>query len=131
MNGVRALGSLLAAACLCAILYFAIAYDGQLPDHPALHGKNDLALHAVSFALLTLTVHVARPGRCAALPCMVIAALIEIAQIWIPGREAAFDDFLAGAVGCVFVVLSFRLGNSILARGRTKTPPRALNEKPR
>ena len=48
---------LLVTALLAAtVLYYGVVFQGALPDHPILHGKNDLFLHVCAFLALTLLV---------------------------------------------------------------------------
>ena len=64
------------------VLYYGIVFDGQLPDYRWLHGKNDLALHALAFFALSLPVLI----------------------LW-PRRHPGVDDILAGLAGIALGVL--------------------------
>ena len=47
--------------------------------------------------------------RVIALICFVVSAIIELAQIWIPGRVSSTADFLRNSAGIVFVVSALGL----------------------
>jgi VanZ family protein len=96
-------GFLLCAALLigAVVIYYGVIFDGQLPDHQALRGKNDLALHAAGFFVLSLPLLFVWPNRWMRVIAglLAIAVAIEVVQFWQPGRNPGLDDVLASMAG--------------------------------
>jgi len=70
----------------------------------------DKLAHIVAFGSLAVLVEFALRPRMwlfFALP-LLVSALDEIHQIWLPGRSAGVDDWLAGAVGVTLAWLLLR-----------------------
>lgn len=112
---------LLVAMLLFAVtLYYGVIFQGQLPDHPLLRGKNDLFLHFGAFLALTIPLRLLWPGWLSLVGLVVCAAGIEIVQIFVPARTAAFDDVaasLAGVLaGAALVALLLRGAKSFSVR---------------
>jgi hypothetical protein len=78
--------------------------------------------HLISFGALGFVAHFGWPrGRAwqVALGCLAVAALVEIIQIWIPGREAAVShallDVVGGMAGFAFAwVISYAWGTQAM-----------------
>ena len=81
------------------VLYYGILSDAPLPDRRWLHGKNDLFLHAAAFFVLALPVLTLWPRAGTVIGLAGLAALVEVAQIWIPRRNPGLDDILASLAG--------------------------------
>ena len=102
----------LAAAALC---YVAIAVLSSVPGvRPHVPGLSDKLEHVFAFFVLgTVTVLAARgfSWRQFVAIFVVYAAVLEVAQMFIPGREASLLDWaasLAGALLGVTIALLFR-----------------------
>lgn len=70
----------------------------------------DKLAHVVAFGSFAVLVELALRPRVAVLiglP-MLVSALDEIHQIWLPGRSAGLDDWLAGGVGVLLVFVLLR-----------------------
>lgn len=91
--------SVAALTLVGVVLYYGIAFDRQLPDYRWLHGKNDLALHALAFFALSLPVLILWPRLISVIAMAGLASAVELAQLWIPRRHPGVDDILAGLVG--------------------------------
>jgi len=96
--GMRAVLLIATALLLTLIMYYGVVFQGSLPDHSALKGKNDLFLHFGAFLALTLTVRLWWPRWSSILSLMVIATVIEVLQVFEPRRTAAFEDLAASAL---------------------------------
>jgi VanZ family protein len=83
------------------VIYYGVIFQGQLPDHPALRGKNDLALHAAAFLVLSMPLLMALPARrtCVTLGLLLLAVGIEVIQVWLPRRNPGLDDVVASMAG--------------------------------
>jgi VanZ family protein len=67
-------------------------------------GFNHDLEHFLAFALVGLAFGLGYPNHrmVLALPAIAIAALMEILQLWVPGRHAYFTDFVINGLGaCV------------------------------
>lgn len=76
--------------------------------------------HFIAYGAATLCVGLAYPTR---LPRLLVAALLiayagllEIGQIYVPGRGAAIRDFVASAAGVVVGTLALPIAGHLLAR---------------
>jgi VanZ family protein len=89
------------------VIYYGVIFDDPLPDHPALRGKNDLALHAAAFLALSLPLLMAWPARRMRVVAglLGLAVAIEVAQIWLPRRTPDFTDLLASIAGVVLAIV--------------------------
>jgi VanZ family protein len=83
------------------VIYYGVIFQGQLPDHPALGGKNDLALHAAAFFALSLPLLMVWPARRmrVTLGLLMLAVGIEVIQFGLPRRNPGLDDVLASMAG--------------------------------
>jgi VanZ family protein len=95
----RNLLSVAAITLVGVMLYYGIVFDAPLPDHRWLHGKNDLALHALAFFALSLPVLTLMPRLVSVIGLAGLAVAVELAQLWIPRRNPGVDDILASLVG--------------------------------
>jgi len=79
-----------------------------------------LAAYALVGALLAARYRAYRPMIIVSIALPVCAALLEIAQIWTPGRDPKFSDFAAGALGTWIGVASvlFALRSRVWLRGQ-------------
>ena len=85
--------------------FFKIDDIVQLPA--SVRGTSDRNLHFAGFCLLSLLTIMRERGKLNYLGLLVLlAALIEVVQIYIPGREGNIGDFIASSLG----VLSGFLG---------------------
>jgi len=102
---VRAVLIAVAAGILAVTVYYGVFLKGSLPNPSMLHGiKNDIFLHFVAFAALTIPVWILWKGRITIVALVCCAAAIEAVQIFQPNRTAALDDFAASFAGVIFSV---------------------------
>lgn len=76
----------------------------------------DKLVHAIFFFVFTLllTRFIGLPITLAIILAIMVGALDEIHQIYLPGRSAGFDDFMADAVGVLLGSIRFKSrGNDI------------------
>lgn len=82
-----------------SIVVLSLGPPGTRPVSPAPHS----AEHLMIFFAMSLAFGLAYPKRVvprlAAL--LTFTLLIEIAQVYIPGRHARLSDFVVGSLGCV------------------------------
>lgn len=91
--------ALLAVLLLSITLYYGVVFRGSLPDHPILHGRNDLFLHFCAFLALTIPLRLLwLPWYSLAIPT-VFAVLIEAIQTFQPHRTASLNDLAASLLG--------------------------------
>jgi VanZ family protein len=81
--------------------------------------------HFLAFALLGLTFGLGYPRRPIAIAVVgvLIAAALEILQVWAPGRHALFSDFLVNAAGLCGGVAVVAAVNWIVAAHKRKRAP--------
>jgi VanZ family protein len=96
---LRSTLSVAALTLVAAVLYYGIVFDAPLPDYRWLHGKNDLALHALAFFALSLPTLALWPRLMSVIGLAGLAAAVEVAQFWVLGRNPGIDDILAGLAG--------------------------------
>ena len=95
-----------------------MAFDVQAPVVWILVLNSPNLWHVGVFAVLTTGLLIAVPGRphlCVHL-AMLLGVFLELAQIFVPGREAGFADIvynIAGASLAFFVFQSFKLISKI------------------
>ncbi len=95
----RALLSFAAIALVCVVIYYGLLSKAPLPDHHWLRGKNDLALHAIAFFALSLPTLALWPPLMTVIGLAGLATAVEIAQLWVPGRNPDVGDILASLAG--------------------------------
>jgi|GEM_PF-1161579 len=81
------------------VVFYGILSDAPLPDRRWLHGKNDLALHALAFFALSLPVLALWPRLMTVIALTGLATGVEVAQFWLPRRNPGVDDILASLAG--------------------------------
>lgn len=90
---------LLPAAVLVTV-YFAVISQSPLPDNRYIVGYNDVILHACAFAAITVLALIGNGKVILTLALIVSAAgIIELMQVFEPGRTASLEDFAASAMG--------------------------------
>lgn len=99
---------LLAMAALIAsvVVYYGVFFQGALPDHRWIVGYNDLILHAAAFLALSIPLLLLWPARGVIPGLFGLACMLEVIQIWLPGRNPGWDDVAAGMAG-VLIGASF------------------------
>ena len=74
----------------------------QLRPHTGLPGPLEhMAAYAIAGALLTVCYHKRSQPFIVAVALSLYAATLEIAQIWVPGRNPKFIDFAASSAGAL------------------------------
>ena len=74
----------------------------QLRPHTGLPGPLEhMAAYAIAGALLTVCYHKRSQPFIVAVALSLYAATLEIAQIWVPGRDPKFIDFAASSAGAL------------------------------
>lgn len=99
------------------VVYYAFIFEGQLPDHPALRGKNDLALHVAAFLAFSVPLLLLGSWRQKVAGLVVFAALIEFVHAFQADRNADWEDFAASVAGIALggvIVLLLRGIKSLL-----------------
>jgi len=106
------------AVVLWTALIFTFSSRSQLPQ-PLGRGAPSYLAHAGEYAVLAfLFARALKPARgplprralaMTVLACLTLAAIDELHQRWIPGRDASFLDFLADGAGIVLSVVTCRL----------------------
>lgn len=103
------------------VIYYAVVFEGPLPDHPFLRGKNDLALHFAAFFALSTPLLLILRRDITVVGLVLFAGLIEIVQAFQVRRNADLADFALGIAGIA-------LGVIIVAALRAITSPTASNK---
>lgn len=96
----------LVAWLLAAAVTFVTLGPGDLRPHPVLGQQGD---HALAFLLVGLFFGLAYPQRRWTVSAVAVAliGLLEIMQIWVPGRHARIEDFVVDALSaCVGFAMS-------------------------
>ena len=102
-------------------LYLAVALVALLPNAKPPGDGVDLWLHALTFSGLTI-ITVGAFGRLLAAAAIVFAfsVLIEVAQLYIPGRSGTLDDIAANALGVAAAVVIAIVGGVFLQNWQGK-----------
>ena len=103
---VRAALVRLVAWLLAAAVTFVTLGPEEVRPHPVLGQRGD---HAVAFLLVGLLFARAYPERRWTVSAVAVALIgvLEIMQLWMPGRHARFEDFVVDALSaCVGFALS-------------------------
>ncbi|MBS0530863.1 MAG: VanZ family protein [Proteobacteria bacterium] len=98
------------AALLIAAVIFATLGPPRYRPHSPLGQDGE---HALAFVLVGLAVGLAFPQRrlLVAAVSVVLIGLLEIAQLWAPGRHARLEDFLVDAsTACVGLAVAAVIG---------------------
>ncbi|MCP3471638.1 VanZ family protein [Bradyrhizobium sp. CCGUVB1N3] len=96
----------LVAWLLAAVVTFATLGPESIRPHPVLGQHGD---HALAFVLVGIFFGLAYPQRrwSASAAAVALIGLLEIMQLWVPGRHARFGDFVVDALSaCVGFALS-------------------------
>lgn len=102
---MRIVFSLVSFGVIVSIMYLALFSQESLPDHPLIRGYNDLVMHVVAFAVLSLVLSlVLRPGFVLLLS-VGLAIAVELAQLFVPGRSTTFADLVASLAGVALGVI--------------------------
>ena len=98
--------SRLAAWLLAAAVTFVTLGPEDVRPHPVLGQQGD---HALAFLVVGIFFGLAYPQRRWTVSAVAVAliGLLEIMQLWVPGRHARFEDFVVDALSaCVGFALS-------------------------
>ncbi|WFU45181.1 VanZ family protein [Bradyrhizobium sp. CB82] len=96
----------LAAWLLAAAVTFVTLGPQDLRPHPVLGQHGD---HAFAFLMVGIAFGLAYPQRrwTVAVVAVALIGLLEIMQLWVPGRHARFEDFVVDALSaCIGLALS-------------------------
>ncbi|MDH2406540.1 VanZ family protein [Bradyrhizobium sp. SSUT18] len=96
----------LVAWLLAAAVTFVTLGPQVVRPHPVLGQEGD---HALAFLLVGIVFGLAYPQRRWTVSAVAVAliGLLEIMQLWVPGRHARFEDFMVDALSaCVGFALS-------------------------
>ncbi|MGY4237725.1 VanZ family protein [Bradyrhizobium sp. USDA 4449] len=96
----------LVAWLLAAAVTFVTLGPQDLRPHPILGQHGD---HALAFVLVGISFGLAYPQRRWTISAVAVAliGLLEIMQLWVPGRHARFGDFVVDALStCVGFAVS-------------------------
>jgi hypothetical protein len=106
---------------LTAAVTFATLGPPRLRPHSGLGQDGE---HALAFVLVGLAFGVAYPRhrRLTAVLAVILIGMLELLQLWMPGRHARWEDFVVDALAaCVGIVVAAGL-DRLLRRSRTDTP---------
>ena len=109
MESVGLRGLLKAVAWLCIITLAALSWTPKA--NMVRTGYSGWLEHAVAYAGTAVLFRIAYqslPGKHLAAALAVYAGILEIGQIWIPGRGASVFDWVAGAAGGLVASLLWR-----------------------
>lgn len=108
-NGFRALR--IVASILVIMMLVAIFLGGSLPFFAGLIPTPwDKLLHVIFFFLLSILLvrFVSLPVIWVVLFALLIGAADELHQLWLPGRSADWDDWLADGLGIGLGIIKFK-----------------------
>jgi VanZ family protein len=118
----------LVAWLLAAAVTFVTLGPQVVRPHPVLGQVGD---HALAFLLVGIVFGLAYPQRRWTVSAVAVAliGLLEIMQLWVPGRHARFEDFMVDALSaCVGFALS-AAANWMMAQSG-QDPDAATSERP-
>jgi VanZ family protein len=122
MTGDRARKLLLVAAwsAVLAIVVLTVVPPNLRPTTDAPHDVE----HAAAFLILGTLFGLAHAGRKRTLivGLVIFCAIIEILQLYVPGRHARWIDFVVDAVAAVVGIFAGALGNRALQKRRPWPP---------
>ncbi|MHC2282065.1 VanZ family protein [Bradyrhizobium diazoefficiens] len=112
----------LVAWLLAAAVTFVTLGPEDVRPHPVLGQQGD---HALAFLLVGILFSLAYPQRRWTVSAIAVAliGLLEIMQLWVPGRHARFADFVVDALSaCAGFALSAAAGRPIAQVGKDPDP---------
>ncbi|AWO93197.1 MULTISPECIES: VanZ family protein [Bradyrhizobium] len=112
----------LVAWLLTAIVTFVTLGPEDVRPHPVLGQRGD---HALAFLLIGILFALAYPQRRWTVSAVAVAliGLLEIMQLWAPGRHARFEDFVVDALSaCAGFALSAAAGRMMAQVGEDPDP---------
>lgn len=118
----------LVAWLLAAAVTFVTLGPQVVRPHPVLGQDGD---HALAFLLVGIVFGLAYPQRRLTVSAVAVAliGLLEIMQLWVPGRHARFEDFMVDALSaCVGFALSAAVNWMMAQFGQD--PDAATRERP-
>jgi VanZ family protein len=106
---------------LTAAVTFATLGPPQYRPHSAFGQDGE---HALAFVLVGLAFGVAYPRRRLLTSAMavVLIGVLELLQLWIPGRHARWEDFIVDALAACAGIAVAAVLDRLLRRSRTDTP---------
>jgi VanZ family protein len=110
----------IAAFPLIAAVVFATLGPPRYRPHAPLGQDGE---HALAFVLVGLAVGLAFPRRrlVVAAVSIILIGLLEIMQLWAPGRHARLEDFLVDAMAaCIGLAVAAATGRLAARRGASK-----------
>lgn len=102
---LKVLLGLVAAVIGAVVTYYAVIFEGPFPDHPALRGQNDLALHVAAFLVFSTPLLLLGRWNRTIAALVVFAGTIEIVQIFQVRRNADWGDFVGSVAGIALAAL--------------------------
>lgn len=112
----------LVAWLLAAAVTFATLGPQELRPHRVFGQHGD---HALAFVLVGIAFGLAYPRRRWTVSAVAVPliGLLEIMQLWVPGRHARFEDFVVGAFSaCVGFALSAAADRMMAQFGKDSDP---------
>ena len=112
----------LVAWLLAAAVTFVTLGPEDVRPHPVLGQQGD---HALAFLLVGILFSLAYPQRSWTVSAVAVAliGLLEIMQLWVPGRHARFADFVVDALSpCAGFALSAAAGRPMATGGADPAP---------
>jgi VanZ family protein len=103
-------------AALSAIVLLTVVPPDLRPTTDAPHDIE----HAAAFLITGLLFGLAYPGRVRILSigAVIFCAMIEIVQLYVPGRHARWIDFAVDAIAAIFGILVGASGSRALEKRR-------------
>jgi hypothetical protein len=102
---LKVLLGLVAAVTGAVVTYYAVIFEGPFPDHPALRGQNDLALHVAAFLVFSTPLLLLGRWNRTIAALVVFAGMIEFVQIFQVRRNADWGDFVGSVAGIALAAL--------------------------
>jgi VanZ family protein len=106
---------------LTAAVTFATLGPPRLRPHSALGQDGE---HALAFVLVGLAFGLAYPRRrlLTAAIATVLIGVLELLQLWMPGRHARWEDFIVDALAACVGIAAAAVLEWAMRRSRTDTP---------
>ncbi|WP_035664907.1 VanZ family protein [Bradyrhizobium sp. Ec3.3] len=112
----------LGAWLLAAAVTFVTLGPQDVRPHPVIGQQGD---HALAFLLVGIAFGLAYPQRrwTASVVAVALIGLLEMMQLWVPGRHARFEDFVVDALSaCVGFALSAAADRMMAQSGGDPAP---------